>query len=154
MPPRRSLFVLVFVSSFVLFFLNCCCCCYVLASSLGSLLFKKFLLQLIYSVISFRYTAKIISYMYTYILSFLDSFSMQSITEYWAEFPVLYSRFLLVIYCIYSSVCMSIPIFQFKSSLFKTVPFGWTKVFLRFYCRVASEHLVCKDSLPFFFFNF
>lgn len=33
------LFVLVFVSSFVLLFLNCCCCCYVLASSLGSLYF-------------------------------------------------------------------------------------------------------------------
>ena len=33
--------------------------------------------------------------------------------EYRVEFPVLYSRFLLVIYIIYSSVYMSIPISQF-----------------------------------------
>ena len=43
--------------------------------------------------ISFCCTAKWISYTHTY--------------EYWVEFPVLYSRFLLVIYFISSSVCMS-----------------------------------------------
>ena len=32
--------------------------------------------------------------------------------EYRVEFPVLYSRTLLIIYFIYSSVCMSIPISQ------------------------------------------
>ena len=48
-------------------------------------------------------------YIYIYPL-FLDSFP---ITEYWVEFPVLYRRSLLVIYFIYSSVLMSIPIFQF-----------------------------------------
>ena len=63
--------------------------------------------------ISFCYTAKWISYTYTYIHSFLDSFPIQVITEYWVEFPVLYSRSLLVVYFIYSSGYMSIPISQF-----------------------------------------
>ena len=40
---------------------------------------------------------------------FLDSFPIQAITEYWVEFPALYSRFLLVIYFIYRSVYMSVP---------------------------------------------
>ena len=54
--------------------------------------------------VSFRFTANWISYMYTYIHSFLDSFPIQAITEYWVEFPVLYSRSLIVIYFIYTSV--------------------------------------------------
>ena len=45
--------------------------------------------------------------------SFLDSIPIQVITEYRIELPVLFSRFLLVIYSIYSSVYMSIPISQF-----------------------------------------
>ena len=63
--------------------------------------------------VSFRCTAKWISYTYTYIHSFLDSFPIEAITEYWVEFPVLYSSSLLVTYFIYSSMYMSIPIFQF-----------------------------------------
>ena len=63
--------------------------------------------------VSFRCTAKWISYTYTYIHSFLGSFPIYVITEYWVEFPVLYSRSLLVIYFIYSSVYMSIPISRF-----------------------------------------
>ena len=45
-------------------------------------------------------------YMYTYlpIHSFLYSFPTEVTTEHWVEFPVLYSRSLLVIYFIYSSV--------------------------------------------------
>ena len=39
-----------------------------------------------------------------HLYSFLDSFPMWVITEYWEEFPVLYSRSLLVVYFIYSSV--------------------------------------------------
>ena len=62
---------------------------------------------------SFRYTTKWISYTYTYAHSFLDSFPIKAITEYWIEFPVLYSRNLFVIYFIYSSVYMSLPISQF-----------------------------------------
>ena len=47
---------------------------------------------------------------YAYIQSFLDSFPMQVITEYWVEFPVLYSKPLFVISFIYSGVYVSIPI--------------------------------------------
>ena len=50
------------------------------------------------------------SFLYTYICSFI---SFSYITEYWVEFPVLYSRPLLVIYFIYSSVYVSIPVSQF-----------------------------------------
>ena len=63
--------------------------------------------------VSFRCTAKWIAYTYTYIRSFLDSFPILVTTEYWVEFPVVYSRFLSVVYFINSSVYMSIPISQF-----------------------------------------
>ena len=36
--------------------------------------------------------------MFTYIHSFLDSHPVYVVTEYWAEFPVPYSRSLLIIY--------------------------------------------------------
>ena len=48
-----------------------------------------------------------------YILLFLDFPSSQVITEHQVEFPVIYSRFSLVIYFIHCSVYMSIPISQF-----------------------------------------
>ena len=41
--------------------------------------------------------------------SFLDSFLIWVITEYWIEFSVLYSRSLLVIYLIYNSMHVFIP---------------------------------------------
>ena len=45
--------------------------------------------------------------LYIYICPlFLDSFPIYAIREYWVEFPVLYSRSLLVTYFIYSSVYM------------------------------------------------
>ena len=44
-----------------------------------------------------------------YIYSFSDSFPIEVITEYRAEFPVLYSRSLLGIYFIQSSVCTFTP---------------------------------------------
>ena len=47
---------------------------------------------------------------------FFRFFSHIAITEYWVEFPVLHSRFLLIICFIYSSVYMSIPISQFVPS--------------------------------------
>ena len=50
----------------------------------------------------------------TYIHSFLDSFAIQAITEYW-EFPVLHRGSLSVIYFIYSNMYMSIPISQFTT---------------------------------------
>ena len=45
-----------------------------------------------------------ITYIHIYIYNFSDSFPLQVITKYWTEFPVLYSRFLLDIYFINSSV--------------------------------------------------
>ena len=44
---------------------------------------------------------------------FVDYFLIYIIMEYWVEFSVLHSRSLLVIYFIYKSVYMSIPISQF-----------------------------------------
>ena len=61
----------------------------------------------------FLHTAKWISRMYTYMPSFLDFLSIQATTEHWVEFPVLPSRFSLVIYFIHNSVYTSIPISQF-----------------------------------------
>ena len=59
-------------------------------------------------------TAKWISYVYTYILSFLDFLPVQVTTEHWIEFPVLHSGFSLVINFIHS-VYVSILISQFIS---------------------------------------
>ena len=42
--------------------------------------------------VSFCGTVQCISYTYPYIHSFLDSFPIWVITEYWIEFPVLYSQ--------------------------------------------------------------
>ena len=56
--------------------------------------------------VSFSCTAKWISYTYTYIHCFLDAFPIQVITGYWVELPVLYNRFLSILYivmCIYQS---------------------------------------------------
>ena len=61
--------------------------------------------------VNFRCTAKWISHTYTH--SFLDSFPIKAITEYWVEFPVLYNRFLLVRHWGFSSdskyFCLSPP---------------------------------------------
>ena len=54
----------------------------------------------------------------TYIHSFLDSFAIHAITEYW-EFPVLHRGSLSVIYFINSNVYMSIPIYHPFSTLEK-----------------------------------
>ena len=53
--------------------------------------------------VSFSYTAKWISCTYTCIHSFSDSFPMWTTIEYWGEFPVLNSRFLLVISFIHAA---------------------------------------------------
>ena len=59
---------------------------------------------------------KWISYTYTYIHSF---FSIQiGIIEHWVDLPALYSRSMLVIYSIYSSVCMSVTSSQFIPPLY------------------------------------
>ena len=63
-------------------------------------------------LISFRITC----YTYTYIQSLSNSFFIWVITEYWVEFAVLYCRYWLVIYFIYSSVCLLIPTSLFNPS--------------------------------------
>ena len=63
--------------------------------------------------VSFCCTAKWISYTCTHVHSFVDSFPIEVIMENWDDFPVLYSRSLLVIYFIPSSMYMSAPISQF-----------------------------------------
>ena len=45
-----------------------------------------------------------------YIYSFPGSLSMQVATEYWVDLSVLYSRFLVVIYSVYSSIYILIII--------------------------------------------
>ena len=49
------------------------------------------------------------SYTYTYIHSSSDSFPIWVISEYWVVFPVLYSRSLLFVYFLCSTVCVLIP---------------------------------------------
>ena len=65
--------------------------------------------------VSFKFSVKWVCY--TYIHSFLDSFPIYTMTEYWVEFPVLHSRSLLVIYFKYNSLYVSIPIFLIPSPL-------------------------------------
>ena len=59
--------------------------------------------------VSFRCITKWLSYTYTCIPSFSDSFLIQFITEYWVEFSLLYSRSLLIIYIIHGILCILIP---------------------------------------------
>ena len=54
-------------------------------------------------------------------LIFFKFFPHVVIAEYWAEFPVLYSRSLLVIYSIYSNVYMSTP----ESQSIRTLLHPW-----------------------------
>ena len=67
----------------------------------------------LYCCFSFCYTANWISHMYTYISSFLDILPIYVSAEHKVESSVLYSRFSLVIYFIYSSVYMTISVSQF-----------------------------------------
>ena len=67
--------------------------------------------------VSFRYTAKWINYTYTCIHSFVDSFPVESLQSIEVEFPVLYSKSLLVIHFIHSTVYMSVTMYQVISML-------------------------------------
>ena len=44
---------------------------------------------------------KAVIFIFTYIYSFSNSFSICVITEYWVEFPMLYRRSFLVMYSIF-----------------------------------------------------
>ena len=54
---------------------------------------------------------------YIYIYSFSDAFPIYSITEYWIDFPVLYSQSLLFINFVNTSMYMPTPTSQFISPL-------------------------------------
>ena len=73
-------------------------------------------------------------YTYIYPLFFLDSFPIYVITEYWIEFPVLYSKCLLVVYFIYTTVYMSISISQLSLTLpvwdLNNQPIRWILMFV------------------------
>ena len=56
--------------------------------------------------ISYRCTAKWISHTYKYVHSL---FPIQIITNYWVDFPVLYSRFSLIIYFIQNVYMLFLP---------------------------------------------
>ena len=96
---------------------------------------------------SFCHAAKWISHMYAYIPSVLDFLPIWVTTEHWGEFPLLYSRFSLVIYFIYSinRVYMSIPVPQFipHSSL---SPLG-IHMFILYVCVSISSLQMCS-SVP------
>ena len=71
---------------------------------------------------------------------FLDSFPYRPL-EYWVEFPVLYSKSLSVIYFIYSSMYMSIPISQFIPP---PLPPGNHVCFLHLWlCFCFENKLIC-----------
>ena len=73
--------------------------------------------------------------------------------QYWAEFPVLCGRPLLVIYFIYGSMYMSIPIFQFISH--NPLPPVPTKIkMLIFYTCDSISFFVDEFICIFFFFFF
>ena len=57
----------------------------------------------------FRWTVKGLSHTYTCILSYPNSPPIQAATWHWAEFPLLYSRSLLVTHFKYSNVYTTFP---------------------------------------------
>ena len=119
-------------------------------------LFSHFYLTLAHSSVTvlcqFRCTAG--WHIYTCVYSSSNSFPIWVVTQYWAEFPVLYYRSLLVIYFKYSSVYMLIPNSQAippcnssplvtVNSFFKSVHLFLYKLFLLFYfCYLIFSFLI------------
>ena len=79
--------------------------------TIGAWLYFFFFWIIVYlkCCLSFQCIAKWFSNTYTNTHFFSDSFLIYVITEYWGEFPMLYTRALLAIYLKYNSVCMLIP---------------------------------------------
>ena len=97
---------------------------------------------------TFCFIAKRISYTYTCSPSFLDLLPIQVTIEHWVEFPVLYSRFSLVIYFIPICVYMSIPISWFISpSLPPWHPYIFSLyLYLYFYFANEINYTIFLDS--------
>jgi len=81
----------------------------------------------------------------TYSHSFLDSFPIQTITEFSVEFPVLYSRSLLVIYFVFGSEYKSV--FQFISPPLNSDNNKF--VFYIYNCLCFVEKFICTLILDF-----
>ena len=79
----------------------------------SNLLFKKYFnvigVQLIYNIVLVLGVQQSDSGIHRHRITLLDFFVMQVITEYWIEFPVLYSRSPSVISLIYSGVFATQP---------------------------------------------
>ena len=91
------------------------------ARNLIALFFIFVGVQLLYNVVLVSdVQQRELAILFTYSPPVLDFLPIQVIAEHWVEFPVLHSRFSLVIYFIPSinSECMSIPISQFMPPLF------------------------------------
>ena len=73
--------------------------------------------------------------------------SFQVTTENWAEFPVLYGRFSLLIYFIHGSVYTSVPISQFIPPLFPSwYPYIFSLRFYLYFCFANNFiHIVFLD---------
>ena len=99
--------------------IKCSFLSFFLSSSLPSIFIG---VQLIYNSVlgSGVQQSESVIYLSIYITSFLDSFPIWAITECWVEFPVLYSRSLLVICFIHCSVFVSSPISQTNVCFFGT----------------------------------
>ena len=81
----------------------------------------------------FQMNSKVIQLYMDMDLFFLKFFSHLGITEHWAEFPVPYSRSLLVIHFKYSSVYISSPIsLIFLGETSQEIIYGGNSHYLRF----------------------
>ena len=86
-------------------------------------------------------------YIYMYIPSFFNFLSIQITTDHWVQFPVLHSRFSLVIYFIHSvnTVYISIPI-----SILSIPSFPLCVHMFDLYVCVSMSTLQIVSCIPFF----
>ena len=105
--------------------------------------------------VSFCCAAKWVSYTYTYIASFLDFLPIWVTTEYWVQFPLLYSRFSLVICFIPRSPALYVNSLPLSTILYIVVYMCQSQspnsppLFSHFIC-VSISALQINSSVPFF----
>ena len=99
--------------------------------------------------VSYRCTTKWFSYTYTCIYSFSNYFPIQVVTEFWAEFPVLYCKSLFC-FTLYVVVCLcqsQTPSLSLPPLLF---PLGKYKILWLWICFCFVNKYICVI----FFFRF
>ena len=67
--------------------------------------------------------------------------------EYGVEFPELYRRFSFIIYCVHSSVCISIPVSQLIPP--HPFPLGIHMFIPYIYVSISASHI--RSSIPYFY---